>query len=122
MLERFKQMAVTGKIIILFSIFFSCYYWGNAQIDTAYIQPYEQKLSVQVYVAKDLLLLNQNIDADTEKSFVPNNPPNVGLGISVRNTIINFQYGYGFDFMRNKKQGKTKSFDLQLHNLSLKNS
>lgn len=55
-----------------------------------------------------------------EKSYTPNNPPNIGLGFSIKNTIIDFSYGYGADFLRNRDKGKTTSFDFQLHSYGQK--
>lgn len=70
-------------------------------------------------MAKDVLILNTE-SFGKDKVYTPNNPPNIGLGISVKNTIINLSYGYGADFMRNKDYGKTKSFDLRIHNYGQK--
>ena len=88
----------------------------KAQVDSSYIEKFSQKAAVRVFVAKDFLYLNQSLESDIEKTYMPNNPPKIGLGLSLYNTIINFSYGYGFDFMRNKELGKTKAFDFQLHN------
>lgn len=51
---------------------------------------------------------------------MPNNPPNIGLGFSMNNTIVNVSYGQGFNFMRDKEKGKTKALDLQIHNYGKK--
>jgi hypothetical protein len=66
-----------------------------------------------------MLMLNVE-SGGIEKSYIPNNPPNIGLGITIKNTIIGFSYGYGADFMRDKKYGKTKSLDFQIHNYGQK--
>lgn len=91
-----------------------------AQIDSSYIRPFDHKLSIQPYIAKDMLFMNQKFETGEEITFMPNNPPKIGAGISLNNTIITFGYGYGFDFMRDKKYGKTKAFDFQLHSYQRK--
>ncbi|WP_280744847.1 MULTISPECIES: DUF4421 family protein [unclassified Parabacteroides] len=55
-----------------------------------------------------------------ELSYMPNNPMKLGLGISWKNTILSVAGGYGFDFMRDKKKGKTESLDLQYHHYDRK--
>ncbi len=51
---------------------------------------------------------------------MPNNPVNIGLGFAKNNSVLSFSYGYGFDFLRDKSLGKTKSFDFQYHNYGRK--
>ena len=91
----------------------------KSQVDTTYIKPYNQKISIQAYMAKTFLILTHQMES-VEKTYQPNNPPTIGVGIAISNTIIDVSYGYGFDFMRNKEQGKTKSFDFQLHHYNRK--
>lgn len=84
------------------------------QVDSLYIGRYPHKVMLMGYVGKDFLSLD--IDTpDKDLLFMPNNPVELGLGISWKNTILSVSGGYGFDFMRDKKKGKTKSFDFQIH-------
>lgn len=68
---------------------------------------------------KNILLLNEKIDKQ-EIQYLPNNPTNLGASVSIHNTVISVGYGYGLDFTRDKRLGKTESFDFQLHNYGRK--
>ncbi|RKS18428.1 uncharacterized protein DUF4421 [Flavobacterium endophyticum] len=92
----------------------------SGQRDSTYIKPYEHKFSVRTYLAKNFLSMEQQTGTEESKRFMPNNPPNIGLGFSLNNTIVNVSYGQGFNFMREKDKGKTKAFDLQIHNYGKK--
>ena len=92
----------------------------EAQTDSSYIKTFEHKLAVKTYLSKNFIFFTQKFKSEEEKTLMPNNPSNIGLGLSLNNTIINVSYGYGFSFLRNKKQGKTKAFDFQMHNYSRK--
>lgn len=87
----------------------------HAQVDSSYIKEFDHKLALSAFIGKSYVLLNQELASGEEKDFIPNNPPSIGLGISIKNTIINISGGYGFSFLRDKKKGKTKSFDFQFH-------
>lgn len=92
---------------------------ANAETDSLYIQSYPGKLSISGFLVRDLLLMTVET-LDEEVSYWPNNPAELGMGLTLDNTVISFAYGYGFDFLRDKKRGKTKSFDLQLHSYGQK--
>ncbi len=77
-------------------------------------------MSVRTFLAKKFLFLTQEFKDGKEKIYMPNNPFEIGLGLSVNNTVLSFGYGYGFDFLRDKKYGKTRSFDFQFHNYGRK--
>jgi len=85
-----------------------------AQEKNIYIADYEQKLILSVFTAKEFLNITVE-DKNQDLMYMPNNPVELGLGFSWKNSVFSFAYGYGFDFMRDKKLGKTKSFDLQFH-------
>lgn len=85
-----------------------------AQEKNIYIADYEQKLILSVFTAKEFLNITVE-DKNQDVVYNPNNPVELGLGFSWKNSVLSFAYGYGFDFMRDKKLGKTKSFDLQFH-------
>jgi len=76
---------------------------------------------VRGFLAKKLLFLVQEY-GEGERVFMPNNPVELGAGFSINNTVLSFGYGYGFDFMRDKEYGKTKSFDFQFHNYGRKHA
>lgn len=99
------------KALVLFTITQPCF----AQIDSLYIAPYEKQNAVSVYFGKNYLSLNRSINSNDEIEYIPNNPFTVGLGVTVANTIIDVSFGHGFQFLSEKENGKTKSFDFQLH-------
>lgn len=86
-----------------------------AQIDSTYIQPFEQRFSVQTSVSYKFLSLTQSYDKNKDQDFSlsPNTPVNIGLGFSYKNLSISGSYG--FQFLRDKDKGKTESFDFQYH-------
>lgn len=108
--------------LYLILVFFVTSFNIKAQTDSTYIGTFGDVFSVRTYFAKDLLNLLQETNSESEKSgsYVPNNPPKLGLGFSINNTIISLSYGYSFDFMKNKGKSKTRSFDFQFHNYSRK--
>jgi hypothetical protein len=50
------------------------------------------------------------------KIYKPNNPLNVGIGFSLKNTIVNMRYDFGIVPLRGKEFGKTSLTDFQIHN------
>lgn len=85
-----------------------------AQIDSSYIKVDEQQFAVKAYTAQNLFFINKTIGED-EVTYMANNPMAIGFGCAINNTILSFSYGYGFDFMRKKSYGETKSLDFQYH-------
>ena len=85
-----------------------------AQQETVYIQPFGQNLSVRLKMGVPFLTLNQQTSRG-KFEFQPNNPLKAGIGITVKNTLIDFTLGQEFDFMRDRKKGRTESFDFQIH-------
>ncbi|MDU1892227.1 MAG: DUF4421 domain-containing protein [Dysgonomonas sp.] len=100
------------KKILFFFLLFPCL--CPAQTDSTYIGFFEQELALRPYVYDKFTALSHEIgDHDEEVTYRPNNPFGIGLGITWKN--ISLSGGYGFDFMRNKKKGKTRSIDFQYH-------
>ncbi|WP_256472435.1 DUF4421 family protein [Flavobacterium sp. B183] len=94
-------------------------YFCTAQIDTTYIKPFENKASVRTYLSMKFISLQQETGGDM-KRFMPNTPMSLGFGVSVKNTIIDFSYGYGLSFLKDKEKGRTKALDFQIHNYGRK--
>ncbi|MDL2230577.1 DUF4421 domain-containing protein [Alistipes sp. OttesenSCG-928-L06] len=86
-----------------------------AQTDSAYIAPLEHQLGIRLYTGQKLLMLTYDDDNGTERSYLPNSPTNLGIGISVYNTVISLDLAAGLRFRDKAKYGRTKSFDFQLH-------
>lgn len=108
------------RIYIVILLIFTFSNYGHTRPDSLYIEPFSQKFAVQAYTEKNLLILNDEYTESYNRTYSSNNPMNLGLGLTINNTIISVGYGYGFDFMRDKSKGKTKSFDFQLHNFGQK--
>lgn len=83
-----------------------------AQERELYIAKYRQKFIVSGFFAKDILFISLD-NNKTNTTYMPNNPAKLGVGFSWKNSVLNL--AYGFDFMRDKKLGKTRSLDLQFH-------
>ncbi|WP_428229747.1 DUF4421 family protein [Flavobacterium sp.] len=90
-----------------------------AQIDTTYIKPFDNKLSVSSYLSMKFISMEQEVNGHL-KSFMPNSPMSLGLGVSINNTIINLSYGYSLGFLKDDEKGKTKALDFQIHNYGRK--
>lgn len=86
-----------------------------AQIDSTYILPFEQKFSIQTSVLSRFLTLSQEYTDKNMRNFslVPNTPVNIGLGFTWKN--LSMSGSYGFQFLRDKTKGRTRSFDFQYH-------
>jgi len=106
------------RLILLLVIFIpaSCF----SQVDSSYVGFYKLRLGIKAFVAKDFVFLSQETKGKDDVTYMPNNPAKIGAGFSVNNSVISFGWGYGFDFLRDKKKGKTKSFDFQYHNYGRK--
>lgn len=103
------------SLLLFFTLPFFCF----AQIDTTYIKPFENKASVRTYLSMKFISLQQETNEDLKK-FMPNTPMSLGFGLSVKNTIIDFSYGYGLSFLKDKEKGRTKALDFQIHNYGRK--
>jgi len=104
-----KKNINISVLLFLISIF------SYSQTDSSYIKPYNEKYTIQVFSEKKFIFLGDKVEGEYDKTYMPNNPVNLGLGLSIKNTILSFAYGYGFDFFRDKDKGKTESFDFQYH-------
>lgn len=88
--------------------------------DTSYVKVFEERFSVSAFIAQEVIELAHSPLGDSECSYMPNNPPKLGLGFSINNTIVGFSYGYGLRFLGNKNRGKTRSFDLRINHYGRK--
>lgn len=86
-----------------------------AQIDSLYIVPFEQKLSINTSVSRKFLTLSQEYNEKSIRNFslIPNTPVNIGIGFTWKN--LSMSGSYGFQFLRDKTKGRTRSFDFQYH-------
>jgi hypothetical protein len=83
--------------------------------DTTYVKAFPQNFSATLFVARNSIDIDRN-----EKTYSPNNPVNLGAGISLKNTVVNLKYSLSIPSMagkgQGKGQGKTESRNFQLHN------
>ncbi len=105
--RNYKYIAIT-----ILALLFSQYTFS--QVDSTYIGFYEDPLSVRTYfLDKFTALSHQRENEKDETTYRPNAPHGIGLGFTYKN--VSLSGAYGFDFMRDKKKGKTKSMDFQYH-------
>ena len=83
---------------------------GQVKTDTAYIADYPQRVMLSGFISQSSVQLGKD-----EKDYIPNNPLRAGVGISIKNTVINFSYSFGIAPLEQDGKGKTKSSDLQIH-------
>ncbi|WP_430615435.1 DUF4421 family protein [Flavobacterium sp. JP2137] len=102
---------VWKPLIVLIFIWSPVNSW--TQVDSTYIKAFEFQYAARGYVAKNALSLIIDHKDETETIFAPNNPVNLGLGFSWKNSSLSF--GYGFSSMRDREKGTTKTLDLQYH-------
>lgn len=85
---------------------------AQLKVDTAYIKQYDDKRTFNVFLGRRSLELN-----GAGKIIKPNSPLNIGLGYSVKNTVINLEAVItGIRLASKEKYGKSSVFDLQMHN------
>lgn len=101
------------KIIKIIFVLFALFpHIGSAQIDSAYIAPFEQDFSIGVSSFYQFTMLTHKID-NVSTTYMPNIP--VGLALSVSYKHFSLKGGIRFNFMRNPDFGKTKMLDFQSH-------
>ncbi|ALM48156.1 hypothetical protein AMR72_04145 [Flavobacterium psychrophilum] len=98
--------------LLAFVISFAFY--GQTKIDTTFIGSYDQKMMVKAFLTRNSIEIGHN-----NKDYSPNNPTRLGLGFSIKNTVVDFSYSFGL-LPAGKEYGKTKSFDFQIHNYGRK--
>ncbi len=112
--ESREQMQVSiSKIcaILVFVVFLP--YRSNAQVDSVYITPFEQELFIGIYSYYQYTMLTHEISDKESIVYKPNSPVGMGLSFAYRN--FSLSGGMSFNFMRDKKRGKTKAIDFQYH-------
>lgn len=107
------------KLYFSFLLFFILPYFCTAQIDTTYIKPFDNQVSLKTYLSTKFISMEKEVDGKI-KNFMPNNPMSLGLGISIKNTIIDLSYGQSLNFMKEDDKGRTKALDFQIHHYGRK--
>lgn len=106
-----RKSGPAGYLLLTILFLFSkCLLYARAA-DTAYTAEYPQDLRVFGYLGSSYLLLQGG-----RTSYSPNYPLTPGLGIAIKNTIINVRGGYGIFPLKNSEDyGRSKTLDFQVH-------
>lgn len=110
---------IMRKYVLIFIFLLVCAFC-HAETDSTYIHRLGHRLALRPYISKTLLFMNQQLESGEEITFMANDPPKLGIGFSINNTIISLGYGYGFNFLADKKYGKTSALDFQFHHYGRK--
>lgn len=88
--------------------------------DTAYYQPYPNKITGRFYFSRKFTtLLIRNASKGYEVRYRPNTTLNMGVGATYKWATLNLAYGFGF-LNPEQGRGKTKYLDLQFHSYGRK--
>lgn len=109
-ISKYKSVIITVFLLFTLAI--------QAQVDSSYVGFFKQKISIRPYLIEQFTALSHESDKEGETMYKPNSPYGIGLGVTYKK--ISLSGSYGFDFMRDKKKGKTKSLDLQYHHYGRK--
>ena len=100
--------------IVILASFLSISSFAQAGIDTTYIKPRQHKILARTFISNNAIEVYGN-----SKYYKPNNPLNVGVGLSIKNTILNARMAYGLIALRDKEKfGKSHVLDIQVHRYS----
>jgi hypothetical protein len=100
--------------VLMIAILITQNSFGQSAVDTAYIGQYPQKMMVKAFISRSSIEIGHN-----DKDYSPNNPTRVGVGFSLKNTVVNLSSSFGI-FPVEKDHGETKSTDFQIHNYGRK--
>lgn len=99
-------------LLLIVSILLNCYSLYS-QVDSSYIQPFSQDFSARVYIYDKFAGFKNEDKDDNEVEFKTNNPVSLGVGATWK--YFSVSLSHGFDFFRDKKQGKTQSLEFKHH-------
>ncbi|PUV25802.1 DUF4421 family protein [Sphingobacterium athyrii] len=80
------------------------------EIDTTFIYTYPNASWLTSYLSTSAVNMTTE-----DRTFEPNYPMKVGVGLGIRNTMINFLVGTKIVSLKDKTYGKTSSTDFQIH-------
>lgn len=101
-----------GSVIL--AAFFSISSIAQTGIDATYIKPRQHKIIARTFISNNAIEVYGN-----SKYYKPNNPLNIGVGLSVKNTLLNARMAYGVIALRDKEKfGQSKVIDIQVHRYS----
>ncbi len=98
------------NLLLLFILCLFCLYTKGQEIDTTFIYTYPNASWITSYLSTSAVNMTTE-----DKTFEPNNPLKIGVGLGIRNTMINFLVGTKIVSLKDKTYGKTSSTDFQVH-------
>ncbi|ULT24285.1 DUF4421 domain-containing protein [Sphingobacterium sp. E70] len=98
------------NLLLLFILCLCCLYTKGQEIDTTFIYTYPNASWITSYLSTSAVNMTTE-----DKTFEPNNPLKIGVGLGIRNTMINFLVGTKIVSLKDKTYGKTSSTDFQVH-------
>jgi hypothetical protein len=99
-----------GSYLMLLTFLITNNAFSQTAEDTTYVKNYAERMSITGYVSTNSVEIKQG-----NVYYKPNYPINVGLGFTVKNTVLNLNFDYGVAPLRKQTFGKTRSFDFQAH-------
>ena len=108
-------------VLLMVCVVFSASGQLEAQkTDTAYYQPYLNKITGRFYFSRKFTtLVIQNRMNNDELRYRPNTTLNMGVGATYKWATLNLAYGFGF-LNPEQGRGKTRYLDLQFHSYGRK--
>lgn len=95
------------RIIVVLSLFAICQLAVRGQVDSTYISSLGKRYGIYTYFGESFIALSQENKQGEDVVYRPNAPFSLGIGVSWGKSSLGFSYG--FDFMRDKKRGDTKT-------------
>lgn len=117
--QQFFRQALPALILVCSSLS-ALGQMETQKTDTAYYQPYPNKVTGRFYFSRKLTtLIVQNNTKDYEVRYRPNTTLNMGIGATYKWATLNLAYGFGF-LNPERGRGKTRYLDLQFHSYGRK--
>lgn len=88
-----------------------------SQIDSSYIQSFDQDFSARFYFNEKNASFNQTIK-NKQIDYKTNTPRSIGVGGAWKH--LSFSFSKGFDAFRNRNRGKTENIEFQHHSYGKK--
>ncbi len=101
------------KMLVCLAIVFSFPSTARSQVDSTYIAPFEEEMSIGTYFYYQYTNLTYKRKGEESVNYRPNSPIGVGLSFSYKNFSLGASMGV--KSLRSKDRGDTKSLDLQYH-------
>ena len=98
---------IVGRSVFVFVFLFIIQLAAYAQVDSTYIGSFGKRYGIHTYFGQGFVALSQETGPNDDITYRPNIPISLGVGVSLGKSSIGFSYG--FNFLRDKKRGDTKT-------------